>query len=128
MASRLAAERLGFGAFFRSDHYLKMGDVTGLPGPSDAWTTLAGLARDTSTIRLGTLVTSATFRLPGPLAITVAGVDQMSGGRIELGLGAGWFEAEHSAYGIPFPDLRTAVRPPRGAAGDHHRSVGHTGR
>ena len=91
-----AAERLGFGAFFRSDHYLKMGDVTGLPGPSDAWTTLAGLARDTSTIRLGTLVTSATFRLPGPLAITVAGVDQMSGGRVELGLGAGWFEAEHS--------------------------------
>ena len=102
-----AAERLGFGAFFRSDHYLKMGDVTGLPGPSDAWTTLAGLARDTSTIRLGTLVTSATFRLPGPLAITVAGVDQMSAGRIELGLGAGWFEAEHSAYGIQFPDVRT---------------------
>ena len=119
-----AAERLGFGAFFRSDHYLKMGDVTGLPGPSDAWTTLAGLARDTSTIRLGTLVTSATFRLPGPLAITVAGVDQMSDGRVELGLGAGWFEAEHSAYGIPFPDAAHAVRPPRGAAGDHHRSVG----
>ena len=102
-----AAERLGFGAFFRSDHYLKMGDVTGLPGPSDAWTTLAGLARDTSTIRLGTLVTAATFRLPGPLAITVAGVDQMSGGRVELGLGAGWFESEHAAYGIPFPDVRT---------------------
>jgi F420-dependent oxidoreductase-like protein len=101
------AERLGFGAFFRSDHYLKMGGVTGLPGPSDAWTTLAGLARDTSSIRLGTLVTSATFRLPGPLAITVAGVDQMSGGRVELGLGAGWFEAEHTAYGIPFPDVRT---------------------
>ncbi len=102
-----AAERLGFGAFFRSDHYLKMGDVTGLPGPTDAWTTLAGLARDTSRIRLGTLVTSATFRLPGPLAITVAGVDQMSGGRVELGLGAGWFEAEHTAYGIDFPDVRT---------------------
>ena len=102
-----AAEGLGFGAFFRSDHYLKMGGVTGLPGPSDAWTTLAGLARDTSTIRLGTLVTSGTFRLPGPLAITVAGVDQMSGGRVELGLGAGWFEAEHTAYGIPFPDVRT---------------------
>jgi alkanesulfonate monooxygenase len=101
------AESLGFGAFFRSDHYLKMGDVTGLPGPSDAWTTLAGLARDTSTIRLGTLVTSATFRLPGPLAITVAGVDHMSGGRIELGLGAGWYESEHSAYGVPFPDVRT---------------------
>ena len=102
-----AAERIGFGAFFRSDHYLKMGDVTGLPGPSDAWTTLAGLARDTSTIRLGTLVTSATFRLPGPLAITVAGVDQMSHGRVELGLGAGWFEAEHTAYGVPFPDVGT---------------------
>jgi alkanesulfonate monooxygenase len=101
------AERLGFGAFFRSDHYLKMGAVTGLPGPSDAWTTLAGLARDTSTIRLGTLVTAATFRLPGPLAIAVAGVDQMSHGRVELGLGAGWYEAEHTAYGVPFPDVRT---------------------
>ena len=65
--------------------------------------TLAGLARETSRIRLGTLVTSATFRLPGPLAIAVAQVDQMSGGRVELGLGAGWFEAEHQAYGIPFP-------------------------
>lgn len=91
------AERLGFGAFFRSDHYLKMGVVTGLPGPTDAWITLAGLARETSTIRLGTLVTAATFRMPGPLAIAVAGVDQMSGGRVELGLGAGWFDAEHAA-------------------------------
>jgi F420-dependent oxidoreductase-like protein len=102
------AEQLGVGAFFRSDHYLAMGgalDAGGLPGPTDAWTTLAGLARDTSTIRLGTLVTSATFRLPGPLAITVAGVDQMSGGRVELGLGAGWYEREHEAYGIPFPPL-----------------------
>jgi alkanesulfonate monooxygenase len=107
LAVAATAERLGFGAFFRSDHYLKMGGVSGLPGPTDAWTTLAGLARDTSTIRLGTLVTSATFRLPGPLAITVAGVDQMSGGRVELGLGAGWYEAEHTAYGVPFPDLRT---------------------
>ncbi|SDR69360.1 probable F420-dependent oxidoreductase, Rv1855c family [Nocardioides scoriae] len=97
-----AAEDLGFGAFFRSDHYLAMGG-DGLPGPTDAWVTLAGLARETSTIRLGTLVTSATFRLPGPLAIAVAQVDQMSGGRVELGLGAGWFEAEHAAYGIPFP-------------------------
>jgi F420-dependent oxidoreductase-like protein len=99
------AESLGFDAFFRSDHYLHMGEVSGLPGPTDAWTTLAGLARDTSTIRLGTLVTSATFRLPGPLAVTVAGVDQMSGGRVELGLGAGWFDDEHRAYGIPFPPL-----------------------
>lgn len=99
------AERLGFGAFFRSDHYLKMGDVSGQPGPSDAWITLAGIARETSTIRLGTLVTSATFRHPGPLAISVANVDQMSGGRVDLGLGAGWFEQEHAAYGIPFPAL-----------------------
>jgi F420-dependent oxidoreductase-like protein len=102
------AEDLGFGAFFRSDHYLAMGgalEAGGLPGPTDAWTTLAGLARDTSTIRLGTLVTSATFRRPGPLAISVAGVDQMSGGRVELGLGAGWYEQEHTGYGIPFPPL-----------------------
>lgn len=100
------AEQLGYGAFFRSDHFLKMGDGSGLPGPTDSWVVLAGLARETSTIRLGTLVTSATFRLPGPLAISVAVVDQMSGGRVELGLGAGWFEAEHSAYGIPFPDTK----------------------
>src|SRR3990170_2382240 len=99
----LEAERLGFCAFFRSDHYLGMG-TEGLPGPSDAWITLAGLARETSTIRLGTMMTSATFRLPGPLAISVANVDQMSGGRVELGIGAGWFEAEHTKYGIPFPE------------------------
>jgi F420-dependent oxidoreductase-like protein len=98
-----AAEDLGYEGFFRSDHYLKMGDVDGLPGPTDAWITLAGLARETSRIRLGTLMTAATFRLPGVLAIQVAQVDQMSGGRIELGLGAGWYEAEHTAYGIPFP-------------------------
>jgi F420-dependent oxidoreductase-like protein len=101
-----AAEDLGFDAFFRSDHYLRMGDASGQPGPSDAWTTLAGLAVETSVIRLGTLVTSATFRYPGPLAVTVAGIDEMSGGRVELGLGAGWFEAEHAAYGIPFPAAR----------------------
>lgn len=102
-----AAESLGFDGFFRSDHYLRMGDGSGLPGPTDAWTTLAGLARETSRIRLGTLVSPATFRQPGPLAITVAGVDQMSGGRVELGFGAGWFEAEHSAYGIAFGDVET---------------------
>ncbi|QDY10051.1 LLM class F420-dependent oxidoreductase [Micromonospora sp. HM134] len=100
-----AAEDAGYGAFFRSDHYLAMGSSTGEPGPTDAWTTLAGLARDTSRIRLGTLVTAATFRLPGPLAITVAQVDQMSGGRVELGIGAGWFADEHTAYGIPFPSV-----------------------
>ncbi|NLU65785.1 LLM class F420-dependent oxidoreductase [Streptomyces sp. HNM0574] len=99
----LAAEDLGFDAFYRSDHYLVMGDSDGLPGPTDAWITLAGLARETSRIRLGTLMTAATFRLPGPLAIQVAQVDAMSGGRVELGLGTGWFEAEHRAYGIPFP-------------------------
>ncbi|GAB3155855.1 LLM class F420-dependent oxidoreductase [Microbispora hainanensis] len=100
-----AAERLGFDAFFRSDHYLRMGEGDPLPGPTDAWITLAGLARETSRIRLGTLVSAATFRLPGPLAISVAQVDQMSGGRVELGLGTGWFEEEHTAYGIPFPPL-----------------------
>jgi F420-dependent oxidoreductase-like protein len=98
-----ATEDLGFDAFFRSDHYLKMGGVPGEPGPSDAWVTLAALAVETSRIRLGTLVTSATFRYPGPLAIAVAGIDEMSGGRVELGIGAGWYEAEHAAYGIPFP-------------------------
>lgn len=99
------AEQLGYGAFFRSDHYLHMGDGDGLPGPTDAWVTLGGIARETSTIRLGTLVTSATFRLPGPLAISVAQVDDMSNGRVELGLGAGWYEQEHEAYGIEFPPL-----------------------
>jgi F420-dependent oxidoreductase-like protein len=99
-----ATEDLGFDAFFRSDHYLSMGSASGLPGPSDAWLTLAALARETSRIRLGTLVTPTTFRLPGPLAIMVAEVDQMSGGRVELGLGAGWYDAEHRAYGIPFPE------------------------
>jgi F420-dependent oxidoreductase-like protein len=96
-------EEDGFDAFFRSDHFLTMGG-DGLPGPTDAWVTLAGLARETSRIRLGTLMSSATFRLPGPLAIAVAQVDRMSGGRIEFGIGAGWFEAEHRAYGIPFPE------------------------
>lgn len=98
------AESLGFSAFFRSDHYLAM-QVEGLPGPTDSWVTLAGVARETTTIRLGTLVTSATFRYPGPLAISVAEVDDMSGGRVEFGIGAGWFEAEHRAYAIPFPPL-----------------------
>jgi F420-dependent oxidoreductase-like protein len=99
------SEQLGFSAFFRSDHYLRMGDSDGLPGPTDAWVTLAALGRETSTIRLGTLVTSATFRRPGPLAITVAQADEMSGGRIELGLGAGWYAEEHAAYAIDFPPL-----------------------
>ncbi|GAA2799211.1 LLM class F420-dependent oxidoreductase [Saccharopolyspora taberi] len=100
------AEAAGYDAFFRSDHYLKMGSVTGEPGPTDAWITLAGLARETSRLRLGTLMTAGTFRLPGPLAIAVAQVDQMSGGRVELGLGSGWYADEHTAYGIPFPSLK----------------------
>ena len=101
-----ATEDLGFDAFFRSDHFLSMGDADGLPGPTDSWVTLGALARETQRIRLGTLVNAATFRLPGPLAIAVAQVDDMSGGRAELGLGTGWFGAEHEAYGIPFPDVR----------------------
>ncbi len=100
------SEALGFDAFFRSDHYMRIGDGDGRPGSTDAWATLAALARETASIRLGTLVTPATFRLPGPLAITVAQVDAMSDGRIELGLGAGWNDVEHRAYGIPFPTTR----------------------
>ncbi|WP_022881209.1 LLM class F420-dependent oxidoreductase [Gryllotalpicola ginsengisoli] len=103
-----AAERLGFSAFFRSDHFLSMGG-DGLPGPTDSWVTLGAIARETSTIRLGTLVTSATFRHPGLLAIQVAQVDAMSAGRVELGLGAGWFEQEHTAYGFPFPTQRFGI-------------------
>ncbi|MGH3099075.1 MAG: LLM class F420-dependent oxidoreductase [Streptosporangiales bacterium] len=101
-----ATEELGFDAYFRSDHYLRIGGGDPGPGPTDSWVTLAGLARETSRIRLGTLVTAATFRHPGPLAVQVAEVDQMSGGRVELGLGAAWYDAEHQAYAIPFPDTR----------------------
>src|SRR5256714_6285809 len=102
LAMAQTADETGFDAFFRSDHYLRMGTGNGEPGPTDAWITLAGMARETTRIRLGTLLSSATFRLPGPLAVTVAQVDAMSGGRVELGLGTGWFEGEHLAYGIPF--------------------------
>ncbi len=104
LAVALLAEELGFDAYFRSDHYVGFFNPPGLPGPTDAWITLAGLARDTSRLRLGTLVSPVTFRNPGPLAIAVAQVDAMSGGRVELGLGAGWNNREHEAYGIPFPD------------------------
>lgn len=109
-------EDAGFEGFFRSDHLLRigpagagrtrMGPGDGLPGPTDSWATLAALARDTSRVRLGTLMTAATLRLPGPLAVTVAQVDQMSRGRVEFGLGAGWYDAEHAAYGIPMPSPR----------------------
>jgi len=102
LAVARATEDGGFDGFFRADHYMAIwGD--GLPGPTDAWATFAGLARETSRIRLGTLVTPVTFRPPGALAIIVAQVDAMSGGRVELGLGTGWYEAEHEAHGIPFP-------------------------
>ena len=126
LAVAKATEDLGFDAFFRSDHYLSMGDGDGLPGPTDAWTTLAGLARETSRIRLGTLVSSATFRHPGVLAIQVAQVDQMSGGRVELGLGAGWFAAGARRVRHPVPGQ--AVRPAHRAARADHRSVGDAGR
>jgi F420-dependent oxidoreductase-like protein len=99
------AEESGFAGLFRADHYQGMGATAGLPGPSDAWITLAGLARETSRLRLGSLVSPVTFRLPGPFALTVAQVDQMSGGRIELGVGAGWYEREHRSQGVPFPPV-----------------------
>jgi F420-dependent oxidoreductase-like protein len=104
MAKR--AEQLGFTGFFRSDHYLHIGDGDPRPDVTDAWVTLGGIALETSTIRLGTLMSSATFRLPGPLAVTVAQVDAMSGGRVDLGIGAGWYEREHRAFAIPFPSVR----------------------
>ena len=109
LAFALAAERLGFDAYFRSDHYLRMAPGEDRIGGTDAWTTLAGLARETSRIRLGTLVSSATHRVPGVLAVQVAQVDRMSGGRVEFGLGTGWFEREHRAYGIPFPSKRFGI-------------------
>ncbi|MFF5174889.1 LLM class F420-dependent oxidoreductase [Micromonospora sp. NPDC000089] len=136
-----AVEDAGFDGFFRADHYQAMGDEPGLPGPTDAWLTLAALARETSRIRLGTLVSSATFRLPGPLAVLVAQVDRMSGGRVELGIGAGWYAREHTSYGIPFPAVgerfdrlaeqleiitglwRTPVGETYGFTGDHYRLV-----
>lgn len=100
-----AAGDLGFDAFFRADHLARIapGDDSGR-GPTESWVTLAGLARETSRIRLGTMLTSA-IRMPGVLAVAVAQVDAMSGGRVEFGLGAGWYEREHAAYGIPFPPV-----------------------
>ena len=102
-----ACEQHGVDTLFRSDHYISQSDESGNVA-HDAWTTLAGLAARTSTLRFGTLVSPATFRLPGLLANAVATVDHISGGRIELGLGAGWMEREHRAYGFPFP--ATSVR------------------
>ena len=105
LAVAKATEERGFDAFFRSDHYQAIMGSPGLPGPTDAWVTLGALARETSRIRLGTMVTAATFRLPGPLAISVAQVDEMSGGRVDFGFGTGWYDTEHASYGIPFPPL-----------------------
>jgi F420-dependent oxidoreductase-like protein len=103
LAVALAAERAGLETFFRSDHYSSFPEA-GLP-TTDAWATTAGLARDTSTIRLGVLVSPVTFRLPGPFAKTAATVHEMSGGRVEVGLGAGWHEGESRQFGIPFPPI-----------------------
>jgi F420-dependent oxidoreductase-like protein len=99
------AEHLGFSGFFRSDHYLYIGEGDPRSSVTDAWVTLGGIALETNTLRLGTLMSSATFRFPGPLAVSVAQVDEMSGGRVELGLGAGWYEKEHRAFAIPFPGV-----------------------
>lgn len=104
LAAARAAETAGLEAFFRSDHY------RGFPGPpdqptTDAWTTLAGLARETTNIRIGALVSPVAFRLPGNLAKVAATVDEMSGGRLEVGLGAGWNAEEHASFGFPFPSL-----------------------
>src|SRR3954454_10056324 len=118
------SERLGFDAFFRSDHLQRIGDGDPGPGSTDAWAVLAGLARDTTRIRLGTMVSSATFRLPGPLAVTVATVDAMSGGRVELGLGSGWYADEHSAYGVPFPPVAERFDPPPAPPPGRHRPLG----
>src|SRR4051812_37401 len=101
-----AAEEAGFEAYFRSDHYSSFPGAAGLP-TTDAWTTLAGIARETTRINLGTLVSPVTFRAPGNLAKVATTVDEMSGGRVELGLGAGWNEVEHAQHGLPFPDQRT---------------------
>lgn len=105
LAVARTSEECGFDAFFRSDHYMKMGSASGRPAYTDAWITLAGLARETKSIRLGTLVSPVTFRAAGPFVVIATQVDQMSGGRIEVGLGAGWYEAEHKAYGLEFPPV-----------------------
>ncbi len=103
LAAAQLAEEVGFDGFFRSDHFLTIDPNGGAPGPTDSWITLGAIALATKTLRLGTLVSSATFRHPSLTAIQVAQVDEMSGGRVEFGLGTGWFEAEHTAYGFPFP-------------------------
>jgi F420-dependent oxidoreductase-like protein len=103
-----ACERHGVDTLFRSDHYISQANEDGNVA-HDAWTTLAGLAARTTTLRLGTLVSPATFRLPALLANAVATVDHISGGRVELGVGGGWMEREHRAYGFPFPETSTRL-------------------
>ncbi len=97
-----ACERLGFEGLFTSDHYLSVVDAPD-PGSNDAWTLLGALAARTSTIRLGTMVSPVTFRLPIVLAKAATTVDRISNGRVDLGMGAGWWEAEHRTHGVPFP-------------------------
>jgi F420-dependent oxidoreductase-like protein len=105
LAMAQTTEEAGFDAFFRSDHYMGIDSADSEYLPTDSWTTLGGLARETSRVRLGTLMTAGTYRVPAVLAIAVASVDQMSGGRICLGIGTGWYEREHQAFGIPFPAI-----------------------
>jgi F420-dependent oxidoreductase-like protein len=105
LAMAKATEESGFDGFFRGDHYLGIDAADPEYLPTDSWTTLAGLARDTSRVKLGTLVTAGTFRNPAVVAMAAATVDQMSGGRICLGIGTGWYEREHQAFGIPFPPI-----------------------
>ncbi|HUB04556.1 MAG TPA: LLM class F420-dependent oxidoreductase [Solirubrobacteraceae bacterium] len=105
VAMAKATEEAGFDAFFRGDHYLGIDSTDPEYRPTDSWTTLAGVALETSRIKLGTLMTAGTFRHPGVVANAVATVDQMSGGRVVLGIGTGWYEREHKAFGIPFPPI-----------------------
>ena len=98
------AEAAGFEAFFRSDHYDSFPGDSGQP-TTDAWTVIGGLTRETSSIHLGVLVTPVTFRAPGNLAKIAITADEMSGGRIEVGVGAGWNEQEHRRLGLPFPEI-----------------------
>src|SRR5690348_6511678 len=104
LALAAACEEHGVGTLFRSDHYLSVDDRRER-GSLDAWTTLAGLAAVTERLRLGTMVSPATFRHPSVLAKSVVTVDHISGGRVELGIGAGWWEREHEAYGFELPEI-----------------------
>ena len=121
------AEANGIETLFRSDHYQSFPGPTGRP-TTDAWTVMAGLARETDRIGLGVLVSPVTFRHPGSFAKVVTTVDEMSGGRIEVGVGAGWNELEHRQLGLPFPAIERAGRPHGGRPRDPPRAVGRAGR